>query len=127
MGAILGMTSIRVGLKMGVATTEPDALGTTRARQAAMQRLVAAVVGAMLGACALTAAAPAGAQTATETFPKQRRTTKLFYGWEILATGEVGGLLSAASIVLPHRPLSSIPATAGFVLGMPTFALGGPI
>lgn len=92
-----------------------------------MQRFLVAVVGGMLGACALTAAPSARGETPVEIFPKERRTTKVFYGWEILLTGEVGGLLSAASILLPERPLSSAPATVGFLVGMPTFALGGPI
>jgi hypothetical protein len=59
--------------------------------------------------------------------PKQRATKKSFYGWEILATGGVGGLVTAASVLLPSKPLGSIPATAGFIVGMPAFALGGPI
>jgi hypothetical protein len=92
-----------------------------------MHRFVAAALGGMLGACVLSAASAASAETPLEVFPKQRRTTTVFYGWEILATGEAGGLLSAASILLPERPLSSVPATAGFLVGMPTFALGGPI
>jgi hypothetical protein len=92
-----------------------------------MQRFGAAVVGAMLGGCVLTAARAASGQTPVEVFPKQRRTTSVFYGWEILATGEAGGLLSAASILLPERPLSSAPATAGFLIGMPAFAMGGPV
>ena len=92
-----------------------------------MQRFLAAVVGGMLASCALTNAPAARAETPVEVFPKQRRTTKVFYGWEILATGEAGGLLSAASILLPERPLSSAPATAGFLIGMPAFALGGPV
>jgi len=92
-----------------------------------MQRFLAVVVGGMLGACALSAAPAARGETPVEIFPKQRRTTKVFYGWEILVTGEAGGLLSAASILLPDRPLGSAPATAGFMVGMPTFLLGGPI
>jgi len=62
----------------------------------------------------------------TELIPKVRPTTKSFYGWEILATGEVGGILAAAGVLLPDKPLGSVPATAAFITGMPLFALGGP-
>src|SRR4051794_26029323 len=102
------MTSIPIR-KNRLVVPRARALGTSRARQAAMRRFCAVIVGAMLGACVLTSAASASAQTPSETFPKRRRTTQLFYGWEILVTGEAGGLLSAASIVLPDRPLSSAP------------------
>lgn len=61
-----------------------------------------------------------------ELIPKVRPTTRLFYGWQILVTGEVGALLATAAVVLPDQPLGSAPATAGFVVGMPLFAIGGP-
>jgi hypothetical protein len=61
-----------------------------------------------------------------ELIPKVRPTTQTFYGWEILATGEVGGALVAASVLLPDKPVSTPLATTGFVIGMPLFVLGGP-
>jgi hypothetical protein len=58
---------------------------------------------------------------------KERATTKTFYGWQILATGEVGSAVAAASVLLPESPLGSFVSSVGFVAGMPVFALGGPI
>jgi hypothetical protein len=59
--------------------------------------------------------------------PKQRASTRTFYGWQILATGEVGSLLVAGSVFLPDNPLGSFPASVAFIAGAPTYALGGPI
>jgi len=72
------------------------------------------------------AADTANAPPPAELIPKVRPTTKSFYGWEILATGEVGAVLAAAGVLLPDDPLGSAPATAAFVVGMPLYALGGP-
>jgi hypothetical protein len=69
----------------------------------------------------------AGADTPAELVPTQRATRKSFYGWQILVTGGVGGLLAAGAIFLPDRPLGSLPATATFMVAMPVYALGGPI
>jgi hypothetical protein len=55
------------------------------------------------------------------------RTARSFYGWQILATGEAGGALAAASLALPDQPLNGFLPTAGFLLGMPFYALGGPV
>ena len=54
-------------------------------------------------------------------------TEKSFYGWKILVTGEVGAVLAAASLALPHSPLGGDYAALGFVVGAPLYALGGPI
>jgi hypothetical protein len=89
---------------------------------------------AVLGGCSmlLLLARPAFAADSpkapppTELVPKVRPTTTSFYGWEILATGTVGGVLAAAGTLLPDKPLGSAPATAAFVTGMPLFVLGGP-
>jgi hypothetical protein len=62
-----------------------------------------------------------------EVVAKQRATTKTFYGWQILVTGEVGSVVAAASVFLPERPLGSFASSLGFVAGMPVYALGGPI
>jgi hypothetical protein len=59
--------------------------------------------------------------------PRERPTRRSFYGWEILAFGESGALLAAGSVLLPDKPLGSVPATIGFVVGMPVYALGGPV
>jgi hypothetical protein len=72
------------------------------------------------------AADPAKPAPPAELIPKVRPTTKSFYGWEILATGEVGGILAASGVLLPETPLGSAPATAAFITGMPLYALGGP-
>jgi hypothetical protein len=88
---------------------------------------------ASLAASGLTMAAPptpAGvapsAESPTELVPKERASTKAFYGWQILLTSGTGGLLSAGAIFLPDRPLGSLPATATFMAAMPLYALGGP-
>ncbi|HEX9295354.1 MAG TPA: hypothetical protein VF881_05950, partial [Polyangiaceae bacterium] len=59
--------------------------------------------------------------------PRERPSTLSFYGWQILASGEVGGIVAAGAMVLPDRLLGSWPATAAFLIAMPTYALGGPI
>jgi len=61
-----------------------------------------------------------------ELVPKVRPSTRVFYGWQILASGGAGGVLTAASILLPDEPFGSAPSTAAFVFGAPLFALGGP-
>jgi hypothetical protein len=78
------------------------------------------------GAPALAAEPPKAAQPA-ELVPKVMPTTKSFYGWEILATGEVGAVLAAAGVLIPGKPLDSVPATAAFVVGAPLFVIGGPV
>jgi len=59
--------------------------------------------------------------------PKERPTRREFYGWEILATGEVGAAVASASVLLPDKALDTLPSTFGFFVGMPIYALGGPI
>jgi hypothetical protein len=73
------------------------------------------------------AVTPAGKGAPDEIVAKQRATTRTFYGWQILATGEVGSVLAAASVLLPERPLGSFVSSLGFVAGMPVYALGGPV
>src|SRR6516225_6246012 len=80
-----------------------------------------AAAGLVLGSVAMTR--PARAQTGgvaphpavtpsaeppAELFPKARATTKSFYGWQILVSGEFA-------------------STLGFLTGAPTYALAGPI
>jgi hypothetical protein len=67
------------------------------------------------------------AEAPAELSPKQRSTAKTFYGWQILATGEVGSLMAASSVLLPPSPLGGFPATVSFIVGMPIYTLGGPI
>jgi hypothetical protein len=62
-----------------------------------------------------------------ELVPKERPTTRSFYGWEILVTGEVGASLVSLSVMLPDKPLDSVVSSGGFILGMPLYMLGGPI
>jgi hypothetical protein len=55
------------------------------------------------------------------------RTEKSFYGWQILATGGLGGAFVAASLALPDRPFGGGPlAMAGFTVGLPFYVFGGP-
>jgi hypothetical protein len=54
-------------------------------------------------------------------------TEREFYGWQILLTGEVGGLVAAAAVELPTTQFTSRVSTFFFLLGMPAYALGGPI
>ena len=54
-------------------------------------------------------------------------TEKSFYGWKILLTGELGGMLAAASLALPDSPIGSTPASVSFIVGAPLYAFGGPI
>jgi hypothetical protein len=79
------------------------------------------------GGPAVQPAAAAAPAPPAELTPTPRATTKSFYGWQILASGEVGSVFVAASVFLPERPLGSAASTAGFLVGMPTYALGGPI
>jgi hypothetical protein len=62
----------------------------------------------------------------TEIVAKERPTTRYFYGWQILATGEAGGVVAAAATVLADSPLKTLPSTLGFLVGMPFYVLGGP-
>ena len=88
----------------------------------------------LVGGCSLlllfvtqaSAADPPKPPPPAELVPRVRPTTRSFYGWEILATGEVGGVLAAAGVLLPDTPLGSAPATVAFITGMPLFVLGGP-
>jgi hypothetical protein len=75
------------------------------------------------------AARPGDAPRASvdELVPRERPTTRSFYGWKILVTGEVGASLVALSVLLPDKPLDSVVSTGGFVIGMPAYMLGGPI
>lgn len=57
---------------------------------------------------------------------RERASTRTFYGWQILATGEAGGVVAALAMVLPESPLKTLPSTAGFLVGMPFYVLGGP-
>ena len=82
---------------------------------------------AAFSVCASTAhAAGPPAQGMGEMVARERPATRSFYGWQILATGEVGGVLAAAATVLPESPLKTLPSTMGFLVGMPLYALGGP-
>ncbi len=87
---------------------------------------VLAAMGSSVEGSAFAADRPAPAPLA-ELIPKERPTRREFYGWEILATGEVGGVLASASVLLPDKALDTLPSTVGFVVGMPVYALGGPI
>ena len=78
-----------------------------------------------IGPSTTHAAAPP-AEVATEIVALERPATRSFYGWQILATGEVGGVVAAAATVIPDSPLKTLPSTVGFLLGMPFYALGGP-
>src|SRR5882757_6334837 len=96
-----------------------------------MNRIVAGAWGALLGV--VLAGAPArAAEVAAPSepsvlIPRERPTRREFYGWEILVLAEPASLVAAASVLLPDKPLGSIVSTVGFVVGMPVYALGGPI
>jgi hypothetical protein len=85
-------------------------------------------------ACAVTVTALASRAHATdavsesndEVAPRERPSTKNFYGWQILATGEAGGVAAAAAVTLTDSPLKSFVSTMGFLVGMPFYVLGGP-
>jgi hypothetical protein len=62
-----------------------------------------------------------------ELVPRQVPTIRVFYGWQILASGEVGGVLAAAAIVLPNSPTNTPAATFAFLFGVPAYVLGGPL
>jgi hypothetical protein len=62
-----------------------------------------------------------------ELVPRVLPTVKVFYGWQIVAIGEAGGLVAAAAVVLPSSQISSPLATFAFLLGMPAYVLGGPV
>jgi hypothetical protein len=62
----------------------------------------------------------------TEIVARERPSTRSFYGWQILATGEAGGVVAAAALLLPDKPLKEFPSIFGFLAGMPFYAIGGP-
>ena len=70
--------------------------------------------------------APGATANETEIVAYERPSTRSFYGWQILATGEAGGILAAASLALPESPMKSAPSAVGALAGMPFYALGGP-
>jgi len=72
------------------------------------------------------ASEPPPAPPPTEILAKEHPSTRSFYGWQILATGEAGGVLAAASTLLPESPLKTLPSAFGFIVGMPFYVLGGP-
>jgi hypothetical protein len=85
------------------------------------------LTGAAFAVCTTSArAADPPAQSPAEVVARERPSTRSFYGWQILATGEAGGVLAAAAMVLPDSPLKTLPSTFAFVIGMPFYALGGP-
>jgi hypothetical protein len=84
------------------------------------------IVASPARAAGADAGAGAGADASTEIMARERPATRSFYGWQILATGEAGGVLAAAATVLPDSPLSTLPSTLGFLFGMPMYILGGP-
>ena len=67
-----------------------------------------------------------GAAPDGEIVARERPSTRSFYGWQILATGEAGGIVAAAALLLPDSPLKQVPSIVGFLAGMPFYALGGP-
>jgi hypothetical protein len=80
-----------------------------------------------LSSASAGAAGANGAPPPAEIQAQERKTSRSFYGWEILATGEIGGLLMVASVVLPETPVGTPLATAGFIIGAPAFVLSGPV
>jgi hypothetical protein len=86
-------------------------------------------IGAGASLLALAAAVPAAdppAPPPTEIYARERPTMRSFYGWQILASGGVGGTVAAAAIVLTDSPLKAFPSAFGFLTGAPLFVLGGP-
>jgi hypothetical protein len=86
---------------------------------------LAFVVAICLGATMAHAAGPP-VEGPTEIVARERPSTRSFYGWQILATGEAGGVVAAAATVLTDSPLKTLPSTVGFLVGMPFYVLGGP-
>jgi hypothetical protein len=110
----------------GEARSTPPRGATLRARAL---RVWAAplLTGAAFAVCSTSAgAADPPEQSPAEIVARERPSTRSFYGWQILATGEAGGVLAAAAMVLPDSPLKTLPSTFAFVIGMPFYALGGP-
>jgi hypothetical protein len=62
----------------------------------------------------------------TEIVARERPSTRSFYGWQILVTGEAGGIVAAAALVLPESPMKEVPSAVGVLIGTPFYALGGP-
>jgi hypothetical protein len=62
----------------------------------------------------------------TELVARERPSTRSFYGWQILALGEAGGVVAAAALVLPESPMKSVPSAVGVLMGMPIYVIGGP-
>ena len=58
---------------------------------------------------------------------RERTVVREFYGWEILAAGEGGAIVSSLGLLLPERPLGTLGSVAGFLVGTPLYALGGPV
>lgn len=95
-------------------------------REVGWRIALALAVGAASTSPSSARAAAPPAEAPTEMVARERPATRSFYGWQILATGEAGGVVAAASAVLPDSPLGTLPATMGFLVGMPFYALGGP-
>ena len=78
-----------------------------------------------------TGRAPTGSGLASpepqELVPRTRPTERKFYGWEILLTGEVAGLVTAAAVEVPVSRFTTPASTLFFLLGMPAYALSGPV
>ncbi|MET0594303.1 MAG: hypothetical protein ABW133_16495 [Polyangiaceae bacterium] len=87
---------------------------------------VGAVFAALSGVVSPALAAEPVAPPPTEIFARERPTTRSFYGWQILASGGVGGAVAAASVAFTESPLKSFPSAFGFIVGMPVYAIGGP-
>jgi hypothetical protein len=93
----------------------------------------AAVLGCILVVGQARAAGPATpsstdrSREGAELVAREHPTRKVFYGWQILATGEAGAAVVAASVFLPSKPLDSFFSSGGFVIGMPTYLLAGPV
>ena len=97
--------------------------GTRRAGK--WTALLLSVLAVSAHANAARAADPPGTG-ATETTARERPSTRSFYGWQILASAEAGGVAAAAALALPESPLKTLPSTLAFLVGMPLYALGGP-
>jgi hypothetical protein len=95
-----------------------------------MKRILASACVALLGVVSMGAPARAAEVAPHEPsvlVPRERPTRREFYGWEILVIAEPASLVAAGSVLLPDRPLGSVVSTVGFLVGMPVYALGGPI
>jgi len=105
----------------------PTRQGAPRLRRALCVWGARLATGSALATCTcLASAADPAAQSSAEVVARERPSTRSFYGWKILATGEAGGVVAAAALVLPESPLQHWASTGGFMIGMPFYALGGP-